>query len=160
MAVARFYHLTRDPPEVLLPQLLVKSLEAGLRVALRAGGDAPRLEALDRALWQGEGFLPHGIEGGTHDGDQPILLTRSERPAQDLANAPKCLIALDQSPVTPEEAAAMERLCILFDGNTPSEVEAARAQWRSLTRAGLAAEYWTQEGGRWTCAARHPPNGT
>ena len=156
MAVARFYHLTRDPPEALLPQLLSKSLEAGLRVALRAGGGAPRLEELDRSLWRGEGFLPHGIEGGPHDADQPVLLTQTARPAQDLPNRPLCLIALDQSPVTPEEAAAMERLCILFDGADPAQVEAARGQWRALTRAGLAAEYWSQEGGRWTCAARHP----
>jgi DNA polymerase-3 subunit chi len=125
-------------------------------VALRAGGDAPRLEALDRALWQGEGFLPHGIEGGAHDGDQPVLLTRADRPAQELPNRPLCLIALDHAPVTPEEAAAMERLCILFDGNSAEQLEAARGQWRALTRAGIAAEYWSQEGGRWTCAARHP----
>lgn len=158
MAVARFYHLTRDPPEILVPQLLSKSLEAGLRVALRAGGPA-RLEALSRSLWLVEGFLPHGVEGGAHDGDQPVLLTASERPAQDLPNRPLCLIALDQSPVTPQEAAAMERLCIVFDGADPAQVEAARSQWRILTRAGIAAEYWSQEGGRWTCAARHPAEG-
>jgi DNA polymerase-3 subunit chi len=156
MAIARFYHLTRDPPEALLPQLLGKSLEAGLRVALRAA-PGPRLEALDRALWAGEGFLPHGVEGGPHDADQPVLLTATDGAAAALPNRPGCLIALDQMAVTPEEAQAMERLCILFDGTDPQAVEAARAQWRMLTRAGIVAEYWSQDGGRWTCAARHPP---
>jgi len=27
--------------------------------------------------------------------------------------------------------------------------DTARAQWRSLTGAGIAAEYWSEESGRW-----------
>jgi len=155
MAVARFYHLTRDAPETLLPVLIGKALEQGLRVALR-GQDRARMEALDLALWRGEGFLPHGLAGGTHDADQPVLLCCDATPAPELPNRPGCLIALEASAVAPDEAAALERLCIVFDGTEPAAVEAARGQWRALTEAGVAAEYWNRDSGRWSCQARHP----
>jgi len=156
MAVARFYHLTREPPEALLPVLIGKALEQGLRVAVR-GRDRAALEALDLALWRREGFLPHGIAGGPHDADQPVLLVAEATPAADLPNQPGCLIALEGSAVAPDEAQGLERLCIVFDGSDPAAVEAARAQWRTLTGAGVAAEYWNSDSGRWTCQSRHPP---
>ncbi|MGY6536243.1 MAG: DNA polymerase III subunit chi [Pararhodobacter sp.] len=155
MAVARFYHLTQDAPEALLPLLIGKARDIGLGVVLRGGSQA-RMEALDQALWRLDGFLPHGLAGGAHDADQPVLLVWDSRPAPDLPNRPGCLIALDAAPVDPVEAGALERLCILFDGNDPAAVEAARVQWRSLTGAGVAAEYWRRDGARWACAARHP----
>ena len=45
--------------------------------------------------------------------------------------------------------AGLEITAILFDGQDPAAVEAARSQWRDVTGAGLAAVYWAQEGGRW-----------
>jgi DNA polymerase-3 subunit chi len=44
---------------------------------------------------------------------------------------------------------ALERVCILFDGNDGRAVEGARAQWRALTGAGCAAQYWSEASGRW-----------
>ena len=38
---------------------------------------------------------------------------------------------------------------VLFDGNDPAAVEAARGQWRRLTGAGAKAQYWAEAGGRW-----------
>ncbi len=144
MGAAYFYHLTRSPLEATLPMLIGKALGAGWRVAVR-GVDAARLDWLDEKLWLGEGFLPHGRAGGAHDADQPVLLTTS-------ANAPNgaaCLMAIDGAEVTAEEVAALERVCILFDGNDGTAVEAARGQWRALTGAGATAQYWSQEGGAW-----------
>ena len=155
MAVAKFYHLTRDPVEQLLPVLVGKALEIGLRVALR-GTDAARMEALDRALWQGDGFLPHGIAGGPQDADQPCLLVWDTRPVDALPNTPGCLVTLDGAEVAAAEAAAVERLCVVFDGMDEDAVVRARAQWRTLTGAGIDAEYWSRESGRWECKARHP----
>jgi len=153
MAAARFYHLTDSPAEALLPGLAGKALEAGMRVALR-GASAGRMAELDAALWRGEGFLPHGLAGGPHDADQPILLVWDDRPAPDLPNRPGCLIALDGVAVAAAEAQALERVLIVFDGRDPAAVETARGQWRALTGAGVPAEYWNREGGRWTCKAR------
>lgn len=155
MAVARFYHLTRDPVEALLPTLIGKANEIGLKVALR-GVDRARMEALDRLLWLGEGFLPHGLAGGPHDADQPCLLVWTPDPAEALPNRPGCLVTLDGAEVAPDEAAAVDRLCVVFDGTDAESVARARDQWRALTGAGVAAEYWSRESGRWECKAKHP----
>ena len=155
MATARFYHLTQDPLEALLPMLIGKALEINLRVALR-GTDRARMEALDRRLWLGEGFLPHGLAGGAHDAEQPCLLTWEATPAPDLPNGTGCLVTLDGAEVAADEAGAVDRLCVVFDGTDEGAVARARDQWRALTGAGVEAEYWSRESGRWECKARHP----
>ncbi|SIQ41259.1 DNA polymerase III, chi subunit [Paracoccus thiocyanatus] len=145
MGSALFYHLTRSGPAQLLPMLVGKSLQAGWRVELR-GRDRARQAALDESLWLGEGFLPHGLAGGPHDARQPVLLTVE---GQAAANAARCLIALDGAEVAGAECQALERACIVFDGNDPQALERARAQWRALKEAQVAAEYWSEAGGRW-----------
>lgn len=145
MGSAMFYHLTRSGPGQLLPMLIGKSLQAGWRVELR-GRDRARQVALDELLWQGDGFLPHGLAGGAHDARQPVLLTVQ---GQDAANTPRCLIALDGAGVTGAECEALERACIVFDGNDPDELDRARALWRALKDAGISAEYWSEADGRW-----------
>ncbi|MDK3016388.1 DNA polymerase III subunit chi [Pseudodonghicola flavimaris] len=147
MGAAVFYHLTRRPVEVALPQLLEKARGAGWRIVVR-GTDPGRMDWLDEKLWLGpeEGFLPHGVAGGAHDADQPILLTVGAGPA---ANDPACLMTLDGAEVTPEEVQALERVCILFDGLDEEALQRARAQWKALTAAGCSAQYWSEESGRW-----------
>lgn len=139
-----FYHLTEQSLEATLPMLLQKSLASGWRVAVRSG-DPDLIERLDVSLWLGEGFLPHGVAGGAHEADQPILLTKS-----DVSNDANCLMSVGQAVVAVDEAKGADRTCILFDGAKTEAVEHARAQWRALTEAGLAAQYWSDEGGRWT----------
>ncbi len=58
-------------------------------------------------------------------------------------------MAIDGADVAADEVLALERVCILFDGNDDAAVEQARGQWRALTEAGCAAQYWSQEQGRW-----------
>lgn len=141
-----FYHLTRRPLEATLPMLLEKSLAAGWTVVVR-GTSAERLAWLDEKLWLGreDGFLPHGLAGGPHDADQPVLLTT----APEFANAARCLMCIDGAEVAPDEARMLERVCILFDGHDADALTHARAQWSALTAAGIAAQYWSEESGRW-----------
>ena len=146
MGNALFYHLTRSNAETLVPQLLGKALAAGWRVELR-GANAARMEALDGALWQKEGFLPHGLAGGPHDARQPVILRAADGPPA--SNAPDCLMALDGAEVTAAEAQALTRTCIIFDGNDGMALDRARDQWRALTSGGVPAEYWSEAGGRW-----------
>lgn len=148
MASAMFYHLTRSPAEALLPTLIAKSREAGWRVELR-GTDRARMDRLDELLWKGDGFLPHGLAGGPHDSVQPVLLTVAGAQGPATSNDPACVIAIDGAPIRADEVAGLDRLCIVFDGNDMAAVEGARTQWRSLTAAGAAAEYWSEAGGRW-----------
>ncbi len=149
MAAARFYHLTQRPLEATLPMLIEKSLAAGWRVAVR-GADAERLDWLDARLWlePEDGFLAHGRAGGPHDADQPVLLTTGAA-----GNGAACLMAIDGAEVTAPEAAALERVCILFDGHDAAAVDHARAQWSTLTAAGVPAQYWSEESGRWQMKA-------
>lgn len=147
MGKAMFYHLTRSPLEVALPVLLQRSLAAGWRVVVR-GGDAERLRWLDERLWlagDDAGFLPHGLAGGPHDADQPVLLTVD----RGFPNAAACLICIDRAPLDPDEAAGLERACLMFDGADPAATEAARDRWRALAAAGLPAEYWSEASGQW-----------
>lgn len=146
MGAAYFYHLTRRPLAETLVMLLGKSLDNGWRVAVR-GTDRAGLEALDQALWLGpeEGFLPHGMAGGAHDADQPVLLTEG----MEAANAPQCVMSVAGAEVTAAEVAALDRVCVLFDGNDEQALGRAREQWKALTDAGAAAQYWSEESGRW-----------
>lgn len=148
MGNALFYHLTRSTADQLAATLIGKSRAAGWRVELR-GTDPARMARLDEALWQGDGFLPHGLAGGPHDALQPVLLTVAGQGAGPQDAPADCLIALDGAPVDPAECAPAQRVCIVFDGNTPPAVDQARSQWRALTAAGIAAEYWSEADGRW-----------
>ncbi|MDV7143207.1 DNA polymerase III subunit chi [Tropicimonas sp. TH_r6] len=150
MGQALFYHLTQRPLEATLAMLLGKSLQRGWRVAVR-GPDEGRLHWLDQKLWLGpeEGFLPHGLAGGPHDADQPVLLT----PGEALPNGAACLITIDGAAVSAAEVDTLERVCILFDGHDPEAVQQARGQWKGLTGEGAPAQYWSEESGRWEMKA-------
>ncbi len=144
MGAAYFYHLTDSPLEATLPMLIGKARGAGWRVLVR-GFDPALLKRLDDVLWQGpdDGFLPHGIAGGPHDADQPVLL--GDVPSDGFA----CVMSVGGADVSADEVTAVERVCILFDGHDGAALEHARGQWKALTDAGCAAQYWAQDGGRW-----------
>ena len=144
MGNALFYHLTRSNAETLLPQLIGKALGAGWRVELR-GPDRARLDALDQALWMGDGFLPHGLAGGAHDARQPVLLAD----VPDAANGARYIAMADGRWL--EEALTFERAFLLFDN---ASIDDARGVWRTLgSHAGLERNFWRQEDGRWIKAA-------
>ncbi|MBM9594373.1 DNA polymerase III subunit chi [Roseitranquillus sediminis] len=154
MGAAFFYHLTRSPLEATLPALIEKARGQGWRVVVRGRTDAV-VERLDRMLWENpaDSFLPHGLAGGPYDDDQPVLLTVGG----GLANRAACLMTIEGADVSPDEVETLERTCILFDGADEAAVETARAQWRSLTTAGLAAEYWAQGEAGWRRQSRVDP---
>ncbi|MEO0945564.1 MAG: DNA polymerase III subunit chi, partial [Pseudomonadota bacterium] len=136
MGAAYFYHLTERPLEATLPVLLNKALQAGWRVEVR-GRDRDQLDRLNRHLWQGDGFLPHGLAGGPHDARQPVLLT-----ADKGGNDATCVMSIGGADVHAGEVATLERVCVLFDGGDAAAVETARNQWRTLTEQGAEAQYW------------------
>tara|TARA_R110002124_G_scaffold268972_1_gene436750 strand:+ start:114 stop:572 length:459 start_codon:yes stop_codon:yes gene_type:complete len=146
MGVAYFYHLTQRPLVETLNMLLGKARGAGWRVVIR-GTDADLLAQMDVALWRGaeNSFLPHGMAGGAHDVDQPILLTTS----MDKVNGATCVFSIHGANVSPDEVAALDRVCILFDGLDEAALNAARGQWVTLKTAGVGAQYWSEESGRW-----------
>lgn len=146
MGAVFFYHLTRSRPEAVVAMLLERAAGQGWRVLIRTP-DRAAAEALDASLWLGpeDGFLAHGLAGGPDDRFQPVLIGQPDTGVDDVA----CLMSLGGVAIGAEEAAAVERAWILFDGLDPGAVERARGQWRALTGAGVAAQYWSEEDGRW-----------
>lgn len=140
-----FYHLTRSTPQETMALLLPRAMSAGWKVMLRGTDDAA-LTALDTALWldPDDSFLPHGLAGGPHDANQPILLGQGA-----IGNAAEALMLIDGATTTPAEAAALQRVWVLFDGADEAALNRARGLWTTLTSAGLAAQYWSEQSGRW-----------
>jgi DNA polymerase III subunit chi len=141
-----FYHLKGQTPEQVLPALLQKSLERGWRVVVQASSEE-RIEALDAHLWtwRDDSFLPHGTWREAEAAQQPILLTVSDHNP----NGATVRFLVDGA-LMPENVAAYERVVLLFDGEDPDAVDAARARWSQAKSAGFEVTYWqADERGRW-----------
>ena len=146
MNEAYFYHLTRQTVDQALMPLLDKCLSKKWRVLLR-GRTAAQIKDLDEKLWYGgaESFLPHGLSGSENELDQPILLAQ-----EDKVFPHDCLICIGGATITLHEAQNAARVCFLFQDDNAEDMQIARAQWKTLTDAGTAAQYWSQEQGSWS----------
>lgn len=151
-----FYHLTRSDLAETVGMIVTRALGQGWRVMLRCPDEA-LAHRLDQALWLPEdGFLPHArATGGAADARQPVLI--GPGPA---VNGARGLMLVAGAAVEPEDLPGLERIWVLFDGADQPALDHARDQWRALTAQGLAAQYWTDEGGTWakkTERAASPP---
>ena len=130
----------------MLPALLAKSLERGWRVVVQASSDE-RVEALDAHLWtwRDDAFLPHGTWRDAEAAEHPIVLTvNDENP-----NGATVRFLVDGASLA-GDAAGYERIVLLFNGDDPDAVEAARARWSEAKAAGAEVTYWRpDEKGRW-----------
>ncbi|MDR7125309.1 DNA polymerase III subunit chi [Pseudotabrizicola sp. 4114] len=145
MGIVMFYHLTRSTAEQTARVLITRARGQGWRLMIR-GTETAELNRLDARLWTtpDDSFVPHGLAGGPHDARQPVLLGTGP-----VTNGAKGLLLIDGAEVDPEEAAALERVWILFDADNPDRLSQARHQWKQLTSAGLPAQYWSEESGKW-----------
>jgi DNA polymerase-3 subunit chi len=146
MTEVYFYHLHGQPLERVLPNLLERSLERGWTIVVQAGSDE-RVEALDAHLWtyRPDGFLPHGTWRESEAAAQPVLLTVHDHNPNN-ANV-RFLI---DGVALPGDAAAYQRIVLLFDGEDPDAVATARARWSEAKQAGFDVAYWQpDEQGRW-----------
>lgn len=140
-----FYHLQSRPLEAVLPKLLATSLERGWRVVVQAGS-GERAEAIADQLWiqDEEGFLPHGTAADGFPDLQPVWITATD----ENPNNANVRFYVDGAPIGPVES--LTRVVIMFDGNDPGAVEAARAGWKRFRADGHEVSYWQQdEQGRW-----------
>ena len=147
-----FYHLMRAGLDDTVAMIVTRAVGQAWRVMLRST-DAAMLQHLDDRLWLGaeDSFLPHGLQGGAQDGDQPVLLGQGP-----IGNGAQGLMLLAGAEVAREEVAGLERVWLLFDGADEAAVQAARGQWTLLTGWGLAAQYWSDEDGAWVKKVEKP----
>jgi DNA polymerase-3 subunit chi len=141
-----FYHLKGQTPEQVLPALLQKSLERGWRVVVQASSEE-RVEALDAHLWtwRDDAFLPHGTWRDAETAEQPIVLTVNE----DNPNGAQVRFLVDGASLSGEPA-GYERIVLLFNGDDPDALDAARARWSAAKAVGKEVTYWqSDENGRW-----------
>jgi DNA polymerase-3 subunit chi len=132
-----FYHLQRQSLEKVLPTLLEKSLSRGWRVVVQAASPE-RVEALDAHLWtyRDDGFLPHG--------------TWRESEADEANPNGASVRFLVDGVGLPSDAAAYQRIVLLFDGDDDDAVGAARQRWNEAKASGFDVTYWQpDEQGRW-----------
>jgi DNA polymerase III subunit chi len=141
-----FYQLKRQTPEQVLPALLQRSLDRGWRVVVQASSQE-RIDALDAHLWtwRDDAFLPHGTWRDSEAAEHPVLLTLEE----DNPNGAVVRFLIEGASM-PEDAAAYQRIVLLFDGEDTEALEAARTRWRDAKSAGFEVTYWrTDEKGGW-----------
>ncbi len=140
-----FYHLERQPLDSVLPKLLATSLERGWRVVVQAGSEE-RAEAIAAHLWSydEDSFLPHGNKVDGFPDLQPIWITAED----ENPNNANIRFFVDGAEVG--EIGGLTRAIIMFDGNDPQAVDAAREGWKRFRSAGHEVSYWQQdEQGRW-----------
>jgi DNA polymerase-3 subunit chi len=98
-------------------------------------------------LWtyRDESFLPHGTWREAEAAAQPVLLT-----VHDHNPNTATVRFLVEGADIPPDAAAYQRLVLLFDGDDDEAVAAARQRWTAVKDAGHDVAYWQQdEQGRW-----------
>ena len=126
--------------------MLRKSLDRGWRVVVQASSEE-RVEALDAHLWtwRDDSFLPHGTWRDAEASRQPIVLTLSDHNP----NGATVRFLVDGA-LMPADASGYVRVVLLFDGEDPDALEAARTRWTEAKSAGFEVTYWqADEKGGW-----------
>jgi DNA polymerase-3 subunit chi len=140
-----FYHLERQPLDVVLPTLIEKTVERGWRAVIEVG-NPERVQALNALLWtyKPESFLPHGTKMDGPAAEQPVYLTSEA----DNPNAATVRFLVDGA--APASFAGYDRIVLMFDGRDPDALAAARGHWKAAKGANCALTYWQQNAdGRW-----------
>jgi DNA polymerase-3 subunit chi len=146
-AEVSLYHLTTHPLEKILPRILEKVYDGGLR-ALVVTDTTDHMQALNAALWtySSGAFLPHGADGNksVDPADNPIwisvepnnknnatvLVLTNGRNVDDLSNYARCVD--------------------IFDGNDPTALASAEKRRDQYQKQGHAIVYWKQSlNGNW-----------
>jgi len=146
MTEVLFYHLQNMTLEGVLPPLLEKSLERGWRVVVQSTTEE-RADALDAHLWtyRDDSFLPHATWRVADVADHPIVLMIEE----SNPNRANVRFLVDNAPL-PSDSHTYERMVLVFNGDDPDALAAARSAWTDCKTRGFDVTYWqADERGRW-----------
>lgn len=140
-----FWQLSSDPVEKVVALIAARVMGQDERLLVVAK-DAEQRKAISRGLWQAgpDSFLANGEAGEEASTRQPILLS-AENAAE---NGASHVIYADGEW---RGADGFARAFLLFDD---SNVEAARATWRSLDDTDeMERSFFRQEAGKWVKVA-------
>lgn len=146
MAEILFFHLQSRPLESVLPTILERALSRGQKVVVEVASPE-RLSAVDDHLWtySDESFLPHVTAAEPDAATNPVVLTMQDHNP----NAATVRICADGVRI-PDALQDYERVVLIFDGDDPEALAAAREDWKKARASGAAASYWQlDEAGRW-----------
>jgi DNA polymerase-3 subunit chi len=146
MAELLFFHLQSRPLEQVLPTILDRALSRGQKVVVEVSSQE-RLSAVDDHLWtySDESFLPHVTAMEADAASSPVVLTTHPHNP----NAAQVRICAEGVRI-PDAMQDYERVVLIFDGDDPDALTAAREDWKKARASGLAASYWQQDDtGRW-----------
>ncbi|MEP2734729.1 MAG: DNA polymerase III subunit chi [Erythrobacter sp.] len=144
-----FWQLSSDPVEKVVALIAARVLGQDERLLIVAK-DADQRKQLSRGLWQAgpDSFLANGEAGADESKRQPILLSAENDPKNGAENAASHVIYADGEW---RGADGFDRAFLLFDD---SNVEAARATWRSLDGGeDMERSFFRQEAGKWVKVA-------
>ena len=145
-----FYHLEKQPLDHVLPRIVSKAIERGLPLVIETTSQE-QVTKISDMLWAAEdvAFLPHAFEGDGHGELQPVWLTTSA----DNPNESKMRIYTHGA--IPVDISTLSRAMLMFDGNDPQALDAARAEWKRHKTDGHQVSYWRQdESGKWQNQAK------
>jgi DNA polymerase-3 subunit chi len=133
MTEVLFYHLQDMSLENVLPPLLEKSLERGWRVVVQSTSEE-RADALDAHLWtyRDDSFLPHATWRVADAHEQPIVLAVED----SNPNQANVRFLVDNAAL-PSDSERYERMVLVFNGDDPDAVAAARAAWKDSKARGF-----------------------
>lgn len=146
MRKLRFYGRQQSTLEAMLPRLLEKVMEQGLRSVV-IFDNQDQLDALDNTLWTYSplSFLPHGTKKDGEAKDQPIWLTTILENPND---SQTCVLTCPVPHIW--ENLIFNQYIYLFDCNTPNDVSIAQEIWLAQKDA-FDTGIWHQDStGKWS----------
>lgn len=137
-----FYHVENTSLDAAIAPLIEKCLDRKWRVLIVAQDET--LGRLNRHLWtyRDDAFVPHDLVGND-PARQPVLLSREPV----ALNGARVALLLDGADA---DAAAFDRMLVVFDGADESVRGKARMQFKAALDAGAVARYFQQDSdGAW-----------
>jgi DNA polymerase-3 subunit chi len=147
LAEVSIYQLTTHPLEKVLPRILEKVYDGGLR-ALVLTDTNDHMKKLDSSLWtySSGAFLPHGADGNKvqDPAENPIWISLGPVNKNDAS----VLVLTDGRTLT--NLSGYVRCVDIFDGNDPTALVSAQKRQETYRQNGHNVVYWKQSlNGNW-----------
>jgi len=142
----RFYHLTNNSIEDVLPLMLERAVSRDKKRVMVLAGSVDRVEYLSNYLWiySDKGFLPHGSKEDGRPDMQPIWLTDST----ENINEANILFLVDGGFM--DCVNGFDLVCNIFDSRDSNALLSARKNWDHYKKQENELTYWQQtDDGKW-----------